>query len=85
MTVLKKNSKDNERKVDKLNARWLRKYTMTDIRENCTRIKYSDDGKIIKCLINLFKLKPYLEYNKIVNKQINIYKHNYLHRYINTP
>ena len=74
MTVLKKNSRDSERKGCKLNAKWLGKYTITDIRGNCARIQNSDDEKIIKCLINLSKLKPYLEFNKIVNKPINILK-----------
>ena len=74
MTVLKKKSRDSERKGCKLNAKWLGKYIITDIRGNCAKIKNSDDGKIRKCLINLSKLKPYLEFNKIVNKPINILK-----------
>ena len=57
-----------------MNAKWLGKYTISDIKGNCARIKNSDDGKTIKCLINLSKLKPYLEFNKIVNKPINILK-----------
>ena len=39
MTVLKKNSRDSERKGGKLNAKWLGKYTITDIRGNCAKIK----------------------------------------------
>ena len=65
-------SRVSERKGGKLNAKWLAKYTITNIRRNCARIKNSDNGKTIKCLINLSKLKPYLEFNKIINKPINI-------------
>ena len=43
MTVLKKNSRVTERKGGKLNAKWLGKYTITDIRGNCARIQNSDD------------------------------------------
>ena len=55
-----------------MNAKWLSKNTITSTRGNCARIKNSDDGKTIKCLINL--LKTYLEFNKIINKPINILK-----------
>ena len=53
----KKNSKDSDRKVGKLNVKWLGNYIITDIRGNWARIKNSYDGKIIKCLISLSKLK----------------------------
>ena len=53
MTGLKKNSRDSKIKGGKLNAKWLGKYTITDIRGNYAKIKNSDDGKIIKCLTYL--------------------------------
>ena len=58
-----------------MNENWLGKYTIIDIRGDCARIKNSDEGKTTKCLINLSKLKPFLEFNKIINKpniQINL-------------
>ena len=53
ITVLKKNSRDSERKVGKLNATWLVNYIITDLRGNYERIKNSDDGKTTQYLINL--------------------------------
>ena len=57
-----------------MNANWLGKYTITDIKGNYAKIKNSDDGKTIKCLINLSRLKPCLEFNKTINTPINILK-----------
>ena len=50
-----------------MNAKWLGKYIITDIRRNCAKIQNSDDGKTIKYLINInkkYNIGPY-----IINKQ----------------
>ena len=59
---MKKISKADQRKGGKLNNKWLGKYEIINIHNNCVSLKNLESNIILKRKINISNIKPLLEF-----------------------
>ena len=68
MLVMLRNSKDDNRKGGKLNAKWFGKYEICNIQNNVVELKNIDTNIIFKKKFNVCKIRPLYEFSNLKMK-----------------
>ena len=63
MNVIMRNSRDVERKGGKLNRKWIGKYKILEINNNCVKLYNIETQINLKRKINISKIRPLYEFN----------------------